>query len=315
MLDDGSEVIVEGEIISPANYIIIGAEIFYKEIVPAIIEKEGKSYYDYTVGSNHVYVSVNATLYPLTVINGKGNGSTLGSYASGSKVNIVANPGALGKEFDKWISSSGGVIENINSSSTYYTMPASAATVEAIYKDVKPVTIFDQYTEAKVDIADVSGAIGFNVYRSTKKNSGYKEVGTCNSNLFEDSLLVAGKTYYYKAKAVTMVKGKAVTGKFSSVITANTPKLPTVDDVDVRKGEKSLTFEWNNKNGMVAVQIYIATSNNKKTKWTKYLLSSNIFTLKKLVGNKKYYYKLRYVYYYGTTSYSDFTKVENLTTD
>jgi len=72
------------------------------------------------------------TLYPLTVVNGTGGGS----YEAGDIVIIMAHPASQGEEFDKWIiTSGGGSFANANSATTDFTMPSSAVTVTATYKD------------------------------------------------------------------------------------------------------------------------------------------------------------------------------------
>ena len=45
----------------------------------------------------------------------------------------------------------------------------------------------------------IDGAVGYEIYRSTKKSSGYKKIGTTTSTTYIDNPVV-GKTYYYKIK-------------------------------------------------------------------------------------------------------------------
>jgi hypothetical protein len=72
-----------------------------------------------------------AITYVLTVTNGAGNGT----YAAGATINISANAAPTGKVFDRWTATAG-TIANATSASTTITMPASATTVTASYKDV-----------------------------------------------------------------------------------------------------------------------------------------------------------------------------------
>jgi len=73
------------------------------------------------------------TTYALIVSNGSGSGN----YATGSTKTITANSAPNGKVFDTWVKSSGNpTIANANSASTTLTMPASAVTVTATYKNI-----------------------------------------------------------------------------------------------------------------------------------------------------------------------------------
>ena len=50
----------------------------------------------------------------------------------------------------------------------------------------------------------MDGASGYQIYRSTSKDSGYKKVGQVkgkNTKKYEDKTLEAGKTYYYQVRA------------------------------------------------------------------------------------------------------------------
>ena len=48
----------------------------------------------------------------------------------------------------------------------------------------------------------VEGAEGYAIYRSTKKSSGYKKIGTAEENTYLDTAATAKKTYYYKVEAL-----------------------------------------------------------------------------------------------------------------
>lgn len=69
--------------------------------------------------------------YALTVTNGTGSGS----YASGTSVAISANPPASGKVFERWTGDAQYVSDS-NSATTTLTMPASAISLTATYKDI-----------------------------------------------------------------------------------------------------------------------------------------------------------------------------------
>ncbi len=69
----------------------------------------------------------------------------------------------------------------------------------------------------------VSGASGYKVYRSAKKNGKYKAVKTIKKQrtvAFTNKKLKKGKTYYYKVRAYRTVKGKKVYSPYSKAVKA-----------------------------------------------------------------------------------------------
>ena len=62
---------------------------------------------------------------------------------------------------------------------------------------------------------------GYQVYRSAKKNSGYKKIKTitkAGTVKFTDKKLKKGKTYYYKLRPYLKTGGKTYTGKWSNIV-------------------------------------------------------------------------------------------------
>lgn len=78
----------------------------------------------------------------------------------------------------------------------------------------------------KIRWKKVSGATGYQIYRSTKKNSGYRKIRTVSgsaSSEYINSKLRNGRKYYYKIRAYKKIDGKIYYGKFSG-IKYQTPK-------------------------------------------------------------------------------------------
>jgi hypothetical protein len=80
-----------------------------------------------------------ANAYTLTVTNG----STSGNFGAGSIVTLTANPAPSGKVFVNWTGSTG--ISNAASTVTSFIMPATNATLTAVYTNL-PAPIFTSYT-------------------------------------------------------------------------------------------------------------------------------------------------------------------------
>ena len=98
---------------------------------------------------------------------------------------------------------------------------AYSSTIETATKCKTPSIIKLTTTKgtASYTWSNVSGESGYQVYYSTKKDSGYKKVASYKANTTKGSKskLTSGKTYYFKVRAYKKVDGKTVYGSFSSV--------------------------------------------------------------------------------------------------
>lgn len=73
----------------------------------------------------------------------------------------------------------------------YTNVKAAKATKVSSAKSSKKAT-------ATIKVKKVSGAKGYAIYRSTKKNGKYVQIGTTTTTSYTDNNVVGGKTYYYK---------------------------------------------------------------------------------------------------------------------
>lgn len=80
-------------------------------------------------------------------------------------------------------------------------------------------TISTTKGKAVVSWSNISGETGYQLYYSTKKDSGYKKVKNYSANTLKGSKskLTSGKKYYFKVRAYKKVDGKVIYGSFSSV--------------------------------------------------------------------------------------------------
>lgn len=88
--------------------------------------------------------------YSITVTDGKatiGAGSEISKAAEGTAITLTANAAPTGKVFDKWEVVSGGItLADANSATTTFTMPASAVSVKATYKNAPHTHTYNQET-------------------------------------------------------------------------------------------------------------------------------------------------------------------------
>ena len=101
-------------------------------------------------GNKNVVVTYKAIEYTITVTDGKatvGAGSEISKAAEGTAVTLTANAAPSGKVFDKWEVVSGGItLADANSATTTFTMPASAVSVKATYKNAPHTHNYNQET-------------------------------------------------------------------------------------------------------------------------------------------------------------------------
>lgn len=101
-------------------------------------------------GNKNVVVTYKAIEYTITVTDGKatvGAGSEISKAAEGTAVTLTANVAPSGKVFDKWVVESGSVaLADSNSATTTFTMPASAVSVKATYKNAPHTHTYNQET-------------------------------------------------------------------------------------------------------------------------------------------------------------------------
>ena len=105
----------------------------------------------------------------------------------------------------------------------------------------------------------VSGAVKYEVYRSTRQNSGYSLLGTTTSTSYVNTGASTGTTYYYRVKAVNrdgMASGYSniVSGKAK----AAAPAAPSVTAGNSSTGKPRLT--WKAVSGAVSYRIYRSES-------------------------------------------------------
>lgn len=69
----------------------------------------------------------------------------------------------------------------------------------------------------KISWSKISGAKGYEVYRSNSKKGTYSKISTTNNLSYTNSKLSKKKTYYYKVRAYKVVNNKKVYSSFSSI--------------------------------------------------------------------------------------------------
>lgn len=173
------------------------------------------------------------------------------------------------------------------------------------------------YNGCKVTWSAVSGASGYQIYRSTSKTGTYKPVKTAPSGArsYINTGLTTGKTYYYKVRAYRTVNNEPVCGAFSSVKSAK-PALSTPGGLTVGKYSSGyVKVKWKGISGESGYQVYRATSKNGKyTRVKSVTMTSSSYPYAKIKATKgkTYYYKVRAYKKVGSAyAYSSFSTVKS----
>ena len=174
------------------------------------------------------------------------------------------------------------------------------------------------YQSIRINWKRPGGASGYQIYRSTKKASGYQLAGTVKSGSTQaftnsSSSVKTGTTYYYKVRAFkTDSRGNRVYGKYSSVASAKT-KLNRPAIASIKASGKTITLKWKKIPGATGYQVYRATKKTGRYTLVKTLKGNGkiSFSNKNLKKNRTYYYKVRaYRTVSGKNVYSSFSAIK-----
>lgn len=142
------------------------------------------------------------------------------------------------------------------------------------------------------------GGVKYEIYRSTKANSGYQKITTTTGLSYKDKKAKKGKLYYYKVKAIT-----ANSGYSSELSKAVKAKVPTKCSSFKKKAVSSnkITLKWKKNKSVSGYEIYRSTKKNSGYKKVKTISRQKTTTaaVSKLKANKTYYFKIRGYYKTG----------------
>lgn len=146
----------------------------------------------------------------------------------------------------------------------------------------------------KISWKKVSGAKGYIISRSTKKDSGYSEIDTVSgekTTSYTDDTVKAGKTYYYKVEAYNVNSGTKGYGGASDAVAGKTAKRTKITSI-VSTNEKTLTIKWNKITGAYGYRIKRSTDEDGTYKVVKTIKSGNTTSYKdtSVKAGKTYYY-------------------------
>ena len=79
------------------------------------------------------------------------------------------------------------------------------------------VTLKNKSRKITVSYKKLSGVSGYEIYRSTKKSSGYSMIKRTTSTKYTTGKLTKNTKYYFKVRAYKTINGERIYGKYSTV--------------------------------------------------------------------------------------------------
>lgn len=287
-----------------------GTTYYYK--VRAVAATDGKT--AYSGDSAIVSAELSEVIYTIKASAGKGGKADGGAAKkAGEKVTLKAAPDK-GYYFAGWKENN----KKVSSSQTYTFQAEKNRELTASFAKLTVpalATASADPASVKVSWKKTAGATGYEVYRADSKNGKYakKAVISKSSTVnYTDKKLTAGKTYYYKVRAVAAGTVKTTYSGYSSVKSAK-PLPSKVASVKASAGSKRVKLSWKKAAGVTGYEIYRANKKNGKYKKVKSIgkAASNNYTDKKLKAKKTYYYKIRaYKTVSGKKVYGAFSDVK-----
>ncbi len=156
------------------------------------------------------------------------------------------------------------------------------------------VTLRNREKDGKITVSweAVEGAKEYKVYRATSKSGTYKLMKTTTGTEYTNTSVTAGKTYYYKVKAIH--ENSAANSSYSSV-KSRTADLaqPQVTLTETSSGKPKLT--WGKVSGVKSYKVYRSEDGGETWKLMKTTTSTS-YTNTSAKAGMTYLYKVRAIH-------------------
>ncbi len=269
------------------------------------------NYYGYGLVNTQVAVEILQNFRTITGIsNNDAYGTVKGGdkYLDGDSVTLSAVP-KDGYRFVRWTETGSRSAKATFVVSGDRTMTAEFAPIATPLLTVTSAG----YDSISLNWTAVEGAYKYEIYRSNTKAGTYSLLYTADSTQLSyiNSGLVAEKTYYYRVRAYCSCSTAATYGSFSFTQSAR----PIFNSIPVAvakaSGYNDVQVTWNATPGATGYEVVRSTT--KAGTYTKiYSAPASVtkYTNTGLVGNKRYYYKVRAFRTIGsTTVYTDYSSI------
>ena len=151
----------------------------------------------------------------------------------------------------------------------------------------------------------VSGAVSYRIYRSESRGTGYSLLGTTSSTSYVNTGAAAGKTYYYRVKAVNR---DGMASGYSNIVSGKaTLPAPALNiGLSVSSGKPMLA--WDAVPGATSYRIYRSTSRDSGYSLLATTTSTSYVNTSAAKGTT-YYYRVKACNAAGLSPYSNIVSV------
>lgn len=142
----------------------------------------------------------------------------------------------------------------------------------------------------------VTGATNYQIYRSTKKSSGYTkvaDVSAAQAGEYVDTTVKTATDYYYKIRAANVQNGKSCYSDYSGIKTGWSIAATKITGVNSQENG-ALLVKWNAVKNVYRYQVYRSTEQNGVYSLIA-TVSKTSYQDKTVKADTPYYYKVRTV--------------------
>lgn len=180
----------------------------------------------------------------------------------------------------------------------YNNMPATACMMpkDSLASPVLRSSI-SNYDKIMLKWQEIPGAQGYQIYRSTKPNTGFKQVATVNSGgtiSWSDKVGI-NKTYYYKIRSFRYFNDIGIFSPYSAVVKASTKiTAPQISSLSVSSYRK-ITIKWDKTKNVTGYKVYRKTGTSGSYKLIKNIngAGTTSYADSSISPNVSYYYRVK----------------------
>ena len=184
---------------------------------------------------------------------------------------------------------------------TYYSALSAAKAAIPLAKPSTPSAAAAGSTSITVTWSAITGAAGYQLYRSTSSTGTYTRVYSGTDPAYTNTGLSAGSVYYYKARAYAAIGGATLYGLFSAVKAGVPLASPSISSA-AAAGSTSIKVSWGSASYASGYQLYRSTGADGAYSRV-YSGTAKAYTNTGLTTGSAYYYKVRAYKVIGTATY------------